>query len=201
MAYESRSDQHTAPFGTCTAGADALPRSSSTKSQVAGETAAAPCRVTHGHNQRKTVRYVEVPTGRSTPCWMWQLAKNCKGYGICWDPRGKMVLAHRFYYEGEHGAIPASLQLDHLCRVPGCVRPEHLEPVTAAENVRRGRATKLTAEDIRWIRSSNETQIVLAQRYGVGQGHISRIRNNHTWRGIEPVGLSEGDAPASSPEA
>lgn len=28
--------------------------------------------------------------------------------------------------------------MDHLCRRPSCVNPEHLEPVTRSENLRRG---------------------------------------------------------------
>jgi hypothetical protein len=201
MSYQSRNDQPTAPYGTCHCGCKRLTTTNAHKDPATGDVTAVPCRFIHGHNRRKTVRYVEVPTGHLTPCWMWQLAKNRKGYGMCWDPSGKTVLAHRFYYEGEHGPIPADLQLDHLCHVPGCVRPEHLEPVTAAENVRRGRATKLGADDIRWIRTSNEKQMVLARRFGVDQSHISRIKNNHTWRGMEPVGHSGDDAAASSADA
>lgn len=29
------------------------------------------------------------------------------------------------------------MQLDHLCENPACINPEHLEPVTKAENMRR----------------------------------------------------------------
>lgn len=36
------------------------------------------------------------------------------------------------------GPIPEGLSLDHLCRVPLCVNPRHLEPVPLAENILRG---------------------------------------------------------------
>jgi hypothetical protein len=36
------------------------------------------------------------------------------------------------------GEIPEGMQIDHLCRVRNCVNPDHLEPVTSAENTRRG---------------------------------------------------------------
>ena len=81
-----------------------------------------------------------------------------------------------------YGPVPEGMQLDHLCRVPGCVNPDHLEPVSAAENVRRGRGTKLTFKKVAEIRLSSETQRVLARRYGVTQGQISRIRTGQSWR-------------------
>lgn len=35
------------------------------------------------------------------------------------------------------GPIPQGYEVDHLCNVPLCVRPEHLEAVTPAENIAR----------------------------------------------------------------
>lgn len=52
-------------------------------------------------------------------------------------PASSKAAAHRFVYELLVGPIPAGLTIDHLCRVTSCVRPDHLEPVTNAENVRR----------------------------------------------------------------
>lgn len=66
-------------------------------------------------------------------CWIWHGHCDRHGYGRC--GRG---LAHRASYETFVGEIPAGLQLDHLCRVRNCVNPEHLEPVTMLENIRRG---------------------------------------------------------------
>lgn len=70
-------------------------------------------------------------------CWLWTGAKLASGYGsVRWQGRARVV--HRVMYELEVGPIPAGLQLDHLCRVRACCNPTHLEPVTQAENVRRG---------------------------------------------------------------
>jgi hypothetical protein len=79
-------------------------------------------------------------------------------------------------YERERDPIPAGLHLDHLCRVRDCVNPEHLEPVTNAENLRRGDGTKLTDEDVAAIRASTETNGVLGRRYHVTTDYIRRLR-------------------------
>lgn len=71
-------------------------------------------------------------------CWAWVSAKDRDGYGLFWlDNARRAVRAHRLLYELLVGPIPPELQIDHLCRNTGCVRPDHLEPVTAAENSRR----------------------------------------------------------------
>jgi hypothetical protein len=45
---------------------------------------------------------------------------------------------HRYAYEALVGPIPDGKQIDHLCRNRACCNPEHLEPVTIQENIRRG---------------------------------------------------------------
>jgi len=75
-------------------------------------------------------------------CWLWMAAVDKKGYakvGYNRPPRGYgMEFAHRVLYEQIRGPIPEGLDIDHLCRVRCCVNPDHLEPVTNAENHRRG---------------------------------------------------------------
>ncbi|MBW8704412.1 hypothetical protein MBT84_32915 [Streptomyces sp. MBT84] len=70
-------------------------------------------------------------------CWIWTGGGDGRGYGRFWNGT-KQVIAHRWSYQHQYGAIPAGLVLDHLCRRTRCVRPDHLEAVTQAENVRRG---------------------------------------------------------------
>lgn len=70
-------------------------------------------------------------------CWIWQGYIMPNGYGQFGAGR-RHVYAHRFAYEQWCGPIPQGLQIDHLCRVRNCVRPQHLEPVTCRENLLRG---------------------------------------------------------------
>lgn len=77
------------------------------------------------------------PTLR-TPCWLWT-ACLLVGYGqFRAGKQGGSCLAHRWLYERLRGPIRAGLELDHLCRTPRCVNPDHLEPVTRQVNNDRG---------------------------------------------------------------
>lgn len=83
----------------------------------------------------------------------------------------------------------------HKCDVPACVNPGHLFTGTQKKNIadmygkgrgpeRRGEKhplSRLNEDDIRTIRSSAESQNALAQRFGVTQSNISRIKNMKNW--------------------
>lgn len=72
-------------------------------------------------------------------CWIWRGASHPLGYGTfrLGGDDDVYIAAHRAVYELLVGPIPAGLHLDHLCRVPACVNPDHLDPVTVGENNRR----------------------------------------------------------------
>jgi hypothetical protein len=132
-----------------------------------------------GHNRgptRKGPDYVVDANG----CWIWQHARTANGYGCVWDGE-RNVGAHRLYYERHVGPIPDGRPLDHLCRVRACVNPAHLEPVTPAENTRRGLNTRLTQADVDAIRASTEPWATLAGRYAVSYDHIKQIRGGRRW--------------------
>lgn len=70
------------------------------------------------------------------PCWLWTSAVMNNGYG-----RFDKILAHHFLV----GKPAEGHEWDHLCYVRHCIRPEHLEHVTRAENRARQRAHGLRA--------------------------------------------------------
>lgn len=45
-----------------------------------------------------------------------------------------MILVHRAVYELHIGPIPQGMEIDHECRVPRCINPQHLRPATRAQN-------------------------------------------------------------------
>lgn len=76
----------------------------------------------------KTVSIIQI-----TGCWMWMGAMSVAGYGrIRW--RGVWRAAHRVFYEMYKGPIPEGMQVDHVCKLPACVNPDHLDACSPVEN-------------------------------------------------------------------
>ena len=78
-------------------------------------------------------------------CWLWVGATNSAGYGQI-RIKQKCYYTHRLSYEMAKGAIPDKWVIDHLCRVPSCINPDHLEAVDERTNLNRGH---------RWLNKRN----------------------------------------------
>lgn len=160
-----------------------------------GAIAGQPRRFVHGHSARNNgiatrfkalagPDYLVEDRGYTTLCWVWRRSTNNTGYGSA-SVNGRSVMAHRHYYITRVGEIGPGLELDHLCRVRSCVNPDHMEPVTHAENVRRGSRVKTTvaiAAEIRWLYAFTDlTQTELGRRYDLHPSCVSRIVNGKKW--------------------
>lgn len=137
--------------------------------------------ISQHHRRTAAVDYVEQDCGFDSNCWVWQRRLSPKGYPGAVGRSGRAVSAYRAYYEDKHGPLPGGMTLDHLCRNRACVNPDHLEPVTNAENVRRGKSTKLDWGKVRFIRASDLSDAALARRFGVSTYCIWAIRHGRTW--------------------
>lgn len=98
-------------------------------------------------------------------CWLWTAALNSRGYP-CFAISDRSQLAHRVAYQALVGPIPAGLEIDHLCRVPRCVNPAHLEPVTREENLRREMAATRPTHCPKGHEYTEANSIIKRQRNG-----------------------------------
>lgn len=102
-------------------------------------------------------------------CWEWVSPNRVKfGYGR-FHLAGVQVMAHRVSWTILRGPIPQNQTLDHLCRNPRCVNPDHLEIVSNKENILRGNSPtamnarkthckqghEFTPENTRWYTKNN----------------------------------------------
>lgn len=123
-------------------------------------------------NQAVAERFLRLVSEEpNSGCWLWLGCTDPKGYGH-FRLNGSICKAHRVAYELFVGPIPFGLQLDHLCRVKGCVNPAHLEAVTNSENQRRTRGRRPL-----WGLAAIE-----AKRTHCPQGHPYSESNTYRWR-------------------
>jgi len=133
----------------------------------------------------------------NSDCIIGSNAKDSSGY-----PRfradGKIVKVARYQYCKANGLALADIEGQHVlhsCDNRACINPAHLRIGTNADNVRdrveRDRSTrpigeanpkaKLTAEDVKEIRSSNLSNLEIAIKYGITKGAASKIKLGRTW--------------------
>lgn len=105
----------------------------------------------------------EARTVKTDGCWFWVGGLNAQGYGQM-SVMGRQVGAHRIAWELYRGEIPPTLTIDHLCRNPLCVNPDHMEIVTSAEN--KSRSRRVTP--LRGLRYDLTTSPVARRRVELG---------------------------------
>lgn len=167
---------------TCECGCGQLTRLAPKTLSARGWVKDEPIRFVNGHSRRLRDPYEIQDRGYKTPCWIWTAALARDGYGCTWV--GRQIPAHRAYYERAHGPIPYGLVLDHLCKVVACVNPDHLEPVTVAENNRRNPRVRLSfalAESIRQRLAGGESGNAIAREFGVSPTTISKVKHGIVW--------------------
>lgn len=136
-------------------------------------------------------------------CWEWQRSAT---FGRHPNTRhqGKTVIVRRLVMELSGIDLKPKSHVIPTCDNYRCINPAHLQQVTQHISMKRAGAkgllsdpvrsakiaatkraspiAKLTMEQAREIRSSSETTVLLAARYGVSQGRISQIRHHLAWR-------------------
>lgn len=70
---------------------------------------------------------------RTDSCWVWTAAVERGGYGK-FQKDGKARRAHRVAYELWCGPLDDQLVVHHKCGNRICVRPDHLQAVSAQHN-------------------------------------------------------------------
>jgi predicted XRE-type DNA-binding protein len=134
-------------------------------------------------------------------CWPWMGSLTDKGYGRLTNNR-RISLAHRLVFESVKGKIPSDIFVCHKCDNPRCCSPRHLFLGTAADNNSdrhtKGRnarqkgenngMAKITEDEVFEIRRLAKTaklsQTIIAERYGLTQSMVSRIKRGIAWRHI-----------------
>lgn len=117
----------------------------------------------------------------------------------------KQLLARRALYEAEKGPLREGYVLVPSCGDECCIEPDHQKQITDRQKSQIGAKvsnesptkaaaafahriakglTRLTEEQVREIRTSDELGQRLAERFGVHPKTISDVRLGKSWRGV-----------------
>lgn len=113
-------------------------------------------------------------------CWDWTSAHDRNGYPLG-RLHGKRFMAYRGWYELTVGAVPAGMQVDHICHNRGCVNPDHLRLLTIKQNAEHRKGananSKTGVRGVYWSEGS--------QRYIGYVEHNGKCAMNKRFKTIE----------------
>lgn len=136
-------------------------------------------------------------------CILWTGATTRQGYPI-YKPYGcGCTLVRRRVYELTTGPLETRVPIATTCDEKLCINPAHLKKTTASAvgakagargawsgkargakiaAAKRAKSSKITMDDARVIRMSDESGPVLAARYDVNRSVINGIKAGTRWR-------------------
>lgn len=134
-------------------------------------------------------------------CWNWRASRIKKDWHGQWrNAAGQTELVHRAAWRLFKGDIPKGMFILHHCDNPICVNPSHLFMGSQSDNAKdmwqKRRAnpgisigekhgmSKITADIVRAIRSSTESGVALAAKFGITATTVCDIRKRRTWNHI-----------------
>lgn len=128
-------------------------------------------------------------------CWLWKGRRHANGYGS-FDLGGRPHQASRMAFTLTKGD-PGDLHVCHSCDNPPCCNPSHLWLGTPKDNhadmIAKGRQrynaargekcskSKLTRNDVLYIRASTAPHKALGRQFGVSGTAIAHIRKRKNW--------------------
>lgn len=133
----------------------------------------------------------------SNGCWLFTGYIDELGYGII--SRNHIACkAHRISWEVNVGIIPEGLNVLHKCDVRRCINPKHLFLGTQLDNIKdmilKGRKASIRGVlhpsckldeaaivEIRKLLSEGMMQRRIAEKFGVTEQHIYRIKTKRVW--------------------
>lgn len=133
-------------------------------------------------------------------CWTFTGCKDDCGYGRI-NKDGRLVRLHRAVYEHHHGLISERLVVRHKCDNRACLRIDHLEIGTQADNIadmdKRGRRVTIRGgerstavlresdiHEIRRLLADGVTCAKIGPKFGVTPEMIGHIKNGRAWRHV-----------------
>jgi hypothetical protein len=135
-------------------------------------------------------------------CWEWERAISNGRYPTL-RYKGRVINARRAVFEMAGGKLQPKSFVVVTCGNARCLNPDHLKQVTQKAHLtkvaalgamggpvrsakiaaaKRAQTGKITLDDARQIRASDEPVKTLAERYGLSKDRIYRIRRGLAWR-------------------